>query len=409
MYLARKFLYKVVFFGIIIISIILSIIITYFNEYAVISLKAEQGPPYGEAIYISHYTEGPKISAASAILIDATTRYILYAKNEHQRRSPASTTKIMTTIVALETGNLSDIVTVSQRAASVGGSSLWLKTGDKVTLETLIRGVLIRSGNDGSVAIAEHISGSQQEFVKLMNLRAKQLGALNTKFRNTHGLTQTGHYSTAYDLAFITKYALRFSLFAEAVSTKTDTFERINREWSQSISNTNKLLWSLEGADGVKTGTTSDAGYCLVASATRDGRQLISVVLHSNNRWRDSAVLLEYGFSEFELVQLAKSGEEVLLQDIANGVILAQIIVESDLFAIVRKHEKELIEKDIIIYEELKAPINRFDKVGEMRFHINGQEIGDVDLISNNNVKRMSILQRLLRAIPFTKKTISSL
>jgi D-alanyl-D-alanine carboxypeptidase (penicillin-binding protein 5/6) len=132
-------------------------------------------------------------------------------------------------------------------------------------------------------------------------------------------------------------------------------------------------------------------------------------VLHSNNRWRDSAVLLEYGFSEFELVQLAKSGEEVLLQDIANGVILAQIIVESDLFAIVRKHEKELIEKDIIIYEELKAPINRFDKVGEMRFHINGQEIGDVDLISNNNVKRMSILQRLLRAIPFTKKTISSL
>jgi D-alanyl-D-alanine carboxypeptidase (penicillin-binding protein 5/6) len=241
-----------------------------------------------------------------------------------------------------------------------------------------------------------------------MNRKAEQLGALNTKFRNTHGLTQTGHYSTAFDLAIIARYALRFSFFAETVSTRTDTFERINREWTQPISNTNKLLWSLEGADGVKTGTTSDAGYCLVASATRDGRQLISVVLHSNNRWRDSAILLEYGFSEFELIQLAKSGEQVLSQKITDGTTSAQLIIESDLLAIVRKHEKDLIQKDIIIYEDLTAPVQRFDKVGEIRFHINGQEIGDVNLISNNDVRKINLFQRLLRSIPSNKRPVPS-
>jgi D-alanyl-D-alanine carboxypeptidase (penicillin-binding protein 5/6) len=408
MYLSRRLLYKLVFISVAIISIVLSATVSYFREHTVISLEANQYLSFRKAIYISNYNTGPKISADAAILIDATTGHILYAKNEHQRRSPASTTKIMTTIVALEKGNLTDIVTVSQRAASVGGSSLWLKTGDKVALGELIRGVLIRSGNDGSVAIAEHISGSQQDFVSLMNRKAEQLGALNTKFRNTHGLTQAGHYSTAFDLAIIARYALRFPFFAETVSTRTDTFERINKEWTQPISNTNKLLWSLEGADGVKTGTTSDAGYCLVASATRDGRQLISVVLHSDNRWRDSAVLLEYGFSEFVLIQLARSGEQVLSQEITDGTNSAQLIIESDLLAIVRKHEKDLIQKDIIIYEDLIAPISKFDRVGEIRFHINGQEIGDVNLISNNEVKKVNVLQRLLRSIPPNRRSVPS-
>lgn len=406
MYLSRRLLYKIVFIGMPIICIIVSATVTFFKEHAVTTLKADQYPTYDKAVYISNYNSGPKISADAAILIDATTGYILYAKNEHQRRSPASTTKIMTAIVALERGNLDDIVTVSKRAALVGGSSLWLKAGDKVTLAELIRGVLIRSGNDGSVAIAEHICNSQQEFVDLMNLRAEQLGALNTRFRNTHGLTQSGHYSTAYDLAIIARYALRFPFFAEAVSTKTETFERINQEWGQTISNTNKLLWSLEGADGVKTGTTSDAGYCLVASATRDGRQLISVVLHSDNRWRDSAILLEYGFSEFELVQLTKSGEQVRLQEITDGRSPAEVIVESDLFAVVRKQEKDLIQRDIIIYEDLKAPLRRFDRIGEIRFHINGQEIGHTNLITRNEVTRINIFQRLLRAIPLNRQTV---
>ncbi len=346
--------------------------------------------------YVPDYTEGPKITADSAILMEVTTGQILYAKNEHFKRSPASTTKIMTAIVALERGNLNDIVTVSSRAAMIGGSSLWLHAGDEISLGDLIRSTLVRSGNDGSFAIGEHISGSITHFTELMTKRAEQLGALNTNFKNTHGLTELGHYSTAYDLAKISRYAMKFPFFSESVASKHATMERLNDEWAQEVKNTNRLLWSFDGADGIKTGTTSDAGYCLVASATRDGRQLISVVLHSDNRWRDSAILLDYGFNNYDLVQLAKQGETISMNNVNNSSSQVQLIAEGDLYTALEIGISSSVKKEIDIYDEsLMAPIFKFQRLGQAIFSVEGQNIGYVQLISSEDIKPDTLWKRL--------------
>ncbi|MDD2401809.1 MAG: D-alanyl-D-alanine carboxypeptidase [Clostridia bacterium] len=236
------------------------------------------------------------ISATSGILLDAETGNILYNKDAFVSRSPASTTKILTSILAIECGNLNDIVTVSKEAASVGEASLNLNAFDRLTLNELLHGALIKSGNDACVAIAEHISLSEEEFVGLMNLKARTLGALNTTFCNTNGLPYTGHSTTAYDLAQITRYALKNSVFREIVKTKYYTMKWTEPKRSRYLKNTNKLLWSFPQATGVKTGTTINAGKCLVASAIKNNKELIVVILNSHDRFSDAKKLLEYGF-----------------------------------------------------------------------------------------------------------------
>ena len=264
---------------------------------------------YPPLVYVPDSQKGPPIYAASAILLEATTGTILYAHNEHVRRAPASTTKIMTALIALNRGNLRSLVTVGHRASWTPGSSAGLRAGDRLSLSELLQGLMLVSGNDASVAVAEHIAGSESGFVALMNRQAKEFGALNTNFRNPHGLSALGHYTTAFDLALITRYALQFPQFARLVRTRQEELEWAEGERRDPIANTNRLLWSFAGADGVKTGTTSDAGHCLVASATRDGRQLIAVVLRSGDRWGDAAALLDYGFEAFRLLTLAEEGK----------------------------------------------------------------------------------------------------
>ncbi|MCL6558998.1 MAG: D-alanyl-D-alanine carboxypeptidase, partial [Firmicutes bacterium] len=220
----------------------------------------------------------PVVTAGAAVLVDARTGQVLYGKNEGQKRPPASTTKIMTALLALEGGDLKQTVTVSPRAASVGEASLDLKAGEKLTLEELIYGALLHSGNDACVAIAEHIAGTEKNFVLLMNQKAKMIGAKDTTFKNTNGLPAPGHLTTAKDLAVLTRYALSNSTFQKIVRTREKT---IGEQEKRYLHNTNRLLWSYDWINGVKTGTTNEAGCCLVASAAREGRQLISVVLHS--------------------------------------------------------------------------------------------------------------------------------
>lgn len=246
----------------------------------------------------SSATEQEKLvlNAAAAILMDAGSGEVLWEKNAYKQRAPASTTKMITGILGLELGSPNEIVTVSDRAAAVGESTIHLDPGERLTLYELITGALVKSGNDACVAIAEHISGTEEQFIRLMNQKALLLGAENTHFVNTNGLPHQDHYSCAYDLALIAVYALQNPVFASVTRQKETAIHFQEPDVMMELRNTNKLLWSYPYADGVKTGTTTAAGKCLVASATKEGRQLVAVVLAAPDRFGDAQKLLEWGF-----------------------------------------------------------------------------------------------------------------
>lgn len=259
---------------------------------AAFSLPAAAAPP------------PPQVEAEAAVLLVAKTRTVLFGKKETMYMYPASTTKIMTALVALEAGSPGDRVAVSRLAAACEGTSLELRCGDIIALQDLLYGMLLVSGNDAATAIAEHIAGSVPEFAALMNAKADQVGAKNTHFSNPHGLPDPiNHYTTAYDLALITAHGLQNPEFARLVCTPEHTVRFISRGKSRTVTlrNTNLLLKSYRGANGVKTGFTNDAGECLVASARRDGVQLIAVILNSEDRWRDAEKLLDYGFNSINV------------------------------------------------------------------------------------------------------------
>ncbi|MBP2654527.1 MAG: Serine-type D-Ala-D-Ala carboxypeptidase [Firmicutes bacterium] len=238
----------------------------------------------------------PKISAQAAVLINAKTGQVLFGKNEHNIMYPASTTKMMTLITALEKGDLNSKVTVSSRAAACDGSSLELRAGDQLSLRQLLTGMMLVSGNDAAEATAENVAGSVWKFVGMMNNNALKMRLENTHFSNPHGLPDRTHYSTALDLARIAAYGLKNPTFAKIVSTPEYSFSFYNRPGVRHIVNTNKLLKTFSGANGVKTGSTQAAGDCLVAAAKRNDIELIAVVLNDDERWDDAPNLLEYGF-----------------------------------------------------------------------------------------------------------------
>lgn len=347
-------------------------------------------PGYPPLVYVPDCHSGPPIYAASAVLLERTTGTILYAHNEHVRRAPASTTKIMTALVALQMGDLRSLVTVGRGAGWTPGSSVGLRAGDRMSLGELLQGLMLCSGNDASVAIAEHIAGSETVFAALMNRQAREFGAFNTNFRNPHGLPALGHYTTAFDLALITRYALQHQAFARLVRTREEELEWAAGERRAAIANTNRLLWSFAGADGVKTGTTSEAGHCLVASATRDGRQLIAVVLRSGDRWRDAATLLDYGFEAFRLMILAQEGEPVGRLKVAHGTLSEIPVVPRNRLAIVcRRGNEGLVElRRTLPGEPLEAPLYPSRILGRLSAVYEGEEVEGVDLLPGAKVPR---------------------
>ncbi len=232
----------------------------------------------------------PSIQADSAILIEEQSGEVLFSLNPQEARPIASTTKIMTALIALQFGDLDKVIPVSAKAADTGESSINLQEGEELSLQDLLYGALMRSGNDACVAIAENVAGSEELFVALMNRAAQFYGARQTHFHNTNGLPDQEHYSCARDLALFTQQAFQYPLFSQIVASRSQTIG------SRSFTNTNALLWSYAGADGVKTGTTNAAGKCLVASATRDDCRLIAVILHSSDRYGDAQKLLDFGF-----------------------------------------------------------------------------------------------------------------
>lgn len=280
---------------------------------------------------------GPSTHAQSAALIDVTSGRILYSKDGDKELRIASLTKIMTAIVAIEQGKLDDKVKVSSTAFAKEGSSLYLKLGEEMTLENMLYGLMLRSGNDAASAIAEHVGGSEEGFVLLMNKKAEEIGLKHSHFMNPHGLDADGHYSTANDLARLTAYALHNPVFKRIVATEDKSAPNPNESWEYSWHNKNKMLRLYEGADGVKTGYTKKAFRCLVSSATRNGQQLAAVTLNDGNDWNDHARMLDFGFENFPLVEIVQKEQPVANTDVITGRGFTYPLAESEKSAVTKR------------------------------------------------------------------------
>ena len=334
--------------------------------------------------YLPDAARGPAITASAAILMEASTGTVLFARNEHQRRAPASTTKIVTALLAIESGVTQDRVRISRRAASVTGSTAGLGTGEVYTLEELLYAMMLPSGNDAAIAIAEHLDGSVEAFARRMNRRARELGAYDSHFVNPHGLDDPNHYSTAYDLALFARTALQFPLFARVVGTQAYRAITHAATWH----NTNRLLWSFDGATGVKTGTTGRAGNCLVAAAARDGTTLIAVVLDSADRWADSTRLLEYGFSAFARVELARRDEEVAAAPVPGGRPPRLRVVAAERLATVVPVRQVKDVRGRVELVRLAPPIAAGAVVGYLAAYVGDRPVARVPLIAGHAVAR---------------------
>jgi D-alanyl-D-alanine carboxypeptidase (penicillin-binding protein 5/6) len=261
---------------------------------------------------LSHVKAAPFISAQGAAVIDVDSGRILYDKNGQQKMRVASLTKIMTAIVAIEEADVNEMVTISDHAIGVEGSSIYLRHGEKLTLEQLLYGLMLRSGNDAAVAIAHHVGGSLEGFSHLMNEKAEHIGLSGTRFANPHGLDDSNqHFSTAVDMAKLTAYALHNELFKKIVSTPIKKIPQHGEKWDRKLINKNKMLHLYQGADGVKTGYTRLAKRCLVSSASRNDRQIAVVTLNAPNDWDDHSRLLDYAFEHFQVKQIVGENERV--------------------------------------------------------------------------------------------------
>ncbi len=345
----------------------------------------------------------PGISAMSAILMDAGTGKVYYEKKAFLRSEPASLTKIMTAILALEYGHPGEIATISKKAARISvGQEMGLIEGDRITLENLIKAALIYSANDSTVAIAQHVAGTEERFIELMNAKALILGALNTKFANTNGYHHPNHNTTAYDLALITRYAMNNSDFARIVGTPRDTIEWADGKKQKEVSNTNRLVreHSYPGILGVKTGSTIRAGNCLIAAARKNDRMLISVVLHSRNRFRDTVRLLDYGFNEIVPVILCHESEEFGEIPVANGVRdTVKAVSQRAVKTHIDSEDQNLVVRKVILKERLEAPISPGQEVGTAIYTLRGAELDRVSLVSASKVERRGLLHRLWKSV----------
>lgn len=337
----------------------------------------------------------PNISAKNAIAIEATTGRILYEKNPNEKVPMASTTKIMTAIVALEQNLMTDTVVVSNNAAWTGGSSVNLKKDDEIELSELMYGLMLNSGNDAAVAIAEHTSGTVSEFAKLMNEKAKEIGAFNTNFVTPHGLDSPEHYSTAYDMAIITKYALNNPTIRKLVSTSHYTMKFKNGK-TKELSNTNPLLSFYEGANGVKTGYTGLAGKCLVASAKRDNMEIIAVLLGdptSKARINDSVKILDYCFNNYKLYDLRELYPLNFSIEIKKGIRSnIKPIYESSLYLPLTDLEKKNITVKKIINSDIIAPVEINQPLGIIQFLIGNETVSELNILAPYPIKRLGII-----------------
>lgn len=328
----------------------------------------------------------PKVGAGAAIVMDAASGRVLYEKNAYTRSSIASTTKIMTAIVAIENGEDDEDVVVSKNAASIWGSRVGLKEGKTYKLGNLLNAMMLRSGNDAAIAVAEHVGGSVEAFAEMMNRKAAQIGATNTNFVTPHGLDDPQHYSTPYDLALITRYALQNEKFCKIVGTKSSTFE------GKGINNTNEMLSLYPGADGVKTGYTGQAGRCLVTSATRSDWRVISVVLRCSSRSvraQSSKVLLDYAFGNYKVHEYLKKGQLISGISTHKGVKeKVDVYSDSNISFPLKEDEVDRVKVEYDIPKTLEAPVKNGSKIGTVNYILDGKLLASADVSATNGTPR---------------------
>lgn len=346
----------------------------------------------------------PKLNSRVALVYDRSSGRVLYEKNGNKQTPMASTTKIMTAIVVMENSNLSDIVTIDSKSAGTGGSRLGLKKNDKITVNDLLYGLMLRSGNDSAVALAIHIGGSIEGFAEMMNQKAKELKLINTHFVVPHGLDKEGHYTTAYELAKIADYALKIDKIKEIVSTKTCTISINNKP--KIITNTNELLGSVNGVYGVKTGFTNGAGRCLVSSCKRNNLDIITVVIGADTkkyRTADSIKLIEYTYKNYKMIDIKNKIKEqfstwqkinqqrfIINKGEKSTIDLKMQEINYDKIAI-KNTQVDNIHIEINVVYNLEAPVGENQIIGNMKIMLGNEVIEVLDIYSKETIEKKNV------------------
>lgn len=333
-------------------------------------------------------------NGSSSIVMEVSTKRVLYGKNINQRLPMASTTKIMTGLAVLENSKLDEVVTIPRKAVGVEGSSIYLKEGEKLTVKELLYGLMLRSGNDAATALAIHTGKSVEGFVKMMNDKALSLGLKNTHFTNPHGLHNQNHFTSAYDLAYISATAMQNPVFAEIVGTKFITIGGM--DGNRYLYNKNKLLKSYPGATGVKTGFTKKAGRCLVASSKRNGMEVIAVTLNCGPMFEECSRLMDKAHSEFEMANIAKSGQTLAeIQVLKGKKDKARLCVKEDIYVPVKKGGSEKLEYKLKISDSVKAPVKKDRYVGEMEVYLEDYLLFSKKIYTIEDVKKKGAIDYL--------------
>jgi len=349
------------------------------------------------------------IEAPSAIIMEASSGEVIFEQNGSERRAPASVTKVMTMLLVYEALDqnriaLGDIVTTSENAAGMGGSQVYLEVGEKQTVEDLLKAVVIASGNDAAVALAEFISGSEESFVDLMNKKAEQLGMKDTSFKNPCGLDAQGHFSTAHDIALMSRELInKYPQVKDVATIWMDTIihKTARGEEEFGLTNTNKMVKWYDGTTGLKTGSTGEALYCLSATATRGDMELITVVLGADNssiRFQESMKMMDYGFANYKVVKGELVGTVVGEVAVKKGKTpTAQAVVAELVSNVTEKGNNTEITSEITLYDDIKAPLAAGDVVGEIIYTYEGEEIGRSPLLAEEAVERASFVEMTKR------------
>ncbi len=337
------------------------------------------------------------LESGAAILMEQDTGNVLYAHNIHEQLRPASVTKIMSILLIMEAidgGKISynDLVPCSENASSMGGSQIWLDTKEKLTVNDMLKSICVVSANDCTVAMAEYIAGSEESFVQMMNTKAKNLGMNDTCFKNCHGIDEDGHVTSAYDIALMSRELLKNH---PDITKYTTIWMDSIREGKSELVNTNKLIRNYNGATGLKTGSTSLALYNLSATATRNGLNLIAVIMKAPTtkiRFNEATKLLNYGFANFEVKELGKRGDIIQTIQVNKGIEKeVNVILEEDSYVLIKKGDNGNIEQVITINENISAPVNKGDILGKIEYKANEKTILEKNLIAEEDIFKSTL------------------
>ncbi len=352
----------------------------------IIVLTGFSAPAYGEET--AEQQSPPEISAQTAIMIEANSGEVLYEKNAEQKAYPASITKIMTALLAIENGTLDNKVEVSDNATGVEGSSIYLETGEKISLRDLVYGLMLRSGNDAAIAISEEIGGSTENFVILMNKKARELGAFNTHFVNPNGLHNPDHYTTARDMALIAMAAMKNPEFKKVAAAKSWVTDRGSGKYNY-FYNKNKVVYQYDGGTGIKIGYTKAAGRTLVASSERNGMELICVVMNAPDWFQDTYKLMDYAFSQYETAKILEGQRPVKAVRIrGGGRSFVMIAPKEDILCPVKNGTDSNISVIYVLADRRKAPVSRWQEAGYLKIYVNGNYLFSRPLYYLEDVER---------------------